>query len=207
MYSLEQSWNRAWAELHLQGDGANTYRSLLAAYSETHRGYHTLQHLRECIAALDSIRALVPHAAEVEFALWFHDAIYNPKRSDNEARSAEWAVSTLSSAGASAESTRQVESLIMVTTHDALPQTLDEQFLVDIDLSILGSDESRFAEFERQVREEYSFVPSFLFRMKRKAILKTFLARNHIYSTPAFRENLEASARRNLKLVVHGRAA
>jgi predicted metal-dependent HD superfamily phosphohydrolase len=207
MYSLEESWNRAWADLHLKGDGATTYRSLLAAWSEKHRGYHTLQHLSECMVALDSIRALVPHAAEIEFALWFHDAVYNPKRSDNEAKSAEWAAATLSAAGASKDTTQQVERLVMVTTHDALPQTLDERFLVDIDLSILGSDESRFAEFEHQVREEYSFVPGFLFQMKRKAILKTFLAREHIYSTPAFRERLEASARRNLEQVVHGRAA
>jgi predicted metal-dependent HD superfamily phosphohydrolase len=159
------------------------------------------------MAAMESVRDMVPHPAEVEMALWFHDAIHDPKRSDNERRSADWAIATLSDAGASPDSTKLVERLVMVTTHDALPQTLDEQFLVDIDLSIIGADDQRFDEFERQVREEYSFVPGFLFRMKRKAILRTFLEREHIYSTPHFRVMLERKARRNWERVVHGRGA
>jgi predicted metal-dependent HD superfamily phosphohydrolase len=175
---------------------------LLVAYSEPHRRYHTLQHLCECMAALESVRAIAPHPAEIECALWFHDSIYDTKRSDNEQRSAEWARKALSSSGAAADSIQSVTDLIMATKHDALPRTLDEQILVDVDLSILGADEQRFAEFERQVREEYSFVPGFLFRMKRKAILRTFLEREHIYSTPCFLERLEKPARRNLELAI-----
>jgi predicted metal-dependent HD superfamily phosphohydrolase len=157
------------------------------------------------MAALETVRDMAPHPAEVEMALWFHDAIYDTKRSDNERRSADWATAILAGAGASSESTALVERLVMVTTHDALPQTLDEQLLVDIDLSIIGANDQRFAEFERQVREEYSFVPGFLFRLKRKAILKSFLEREHVYSTPYFRALLEGKARRNLELVVRGR--
>jgi predicted metal-dependent HD superfamily phosphohydrolase len=202
MSSLEQSWARAWSELRLAGTGDEILRLVLAAYFEPHRKYHTLQHLSECIAALEPVRALAPHGAEIEFALWFHDAIYDVKRSDNEARSAEWARATLEGAGASRESISLVHDLIMITRHDALPQTLDEQILVDVDLSILGADEARFSEFEHQVRQEYAFVPGFLFRMKRKSILRSFLDRQYIYSTPHFRERLEEAARRNLTLAV-----
>ena len=145
---------------------------------------------------------MAPHGAEIEFALWFHDAVYDVKRSDSESRSAEWARATLEKAGASVESTKLVHDFVMITRHDTLPQTLDEQILVDVDLSILGADEQRFAEFELQVRQEYSFVPGFLFRMKRKSILRTFLDREHIYRTPHFRERLELTARRNLELAV-----
>jgi predicted metal-dependent HD superfamily phosphohydrolase len=202
MNALEQSWSRAWSGLDLAGDGEELRQQLLAAWSEPHRKYHTLQHLSECLSAFEPVRAMSPHSAGIELALWFHDAIYDVKRSDNEARSADWATAELQKAGASAGSIRLVHDLIMITRHAALPQTLDEQVLVDVDLSILGADERRYAEFELQVREEYSFVPGFLFRMKRKSILKTFLDREHIYSTQHFRERLEKSARRNLELAV-----
>lgn len=202
---LEQSWKRTWSGLGLAGDGDGMYRQLLVAYSEPHRRYHTLQHLSECMTALETARGIAPHPAEIECALWFHDSVYDTKRSDNEHRSAEWAGQALSGSGASAESIQLVAELIMATKHDALPRTADERILVDIDLSILGADESRFAEFEQQVREEYSFVPGFLFRMKRKAILRTFLQRAQIYSTPCFMQKLEKTARRNLQLVIDGR--
>src|SRR6478735_4057334 len=108
MEALKQSWMRAWSGLQLTGDGADLYGQLVAAYSEAHRKYHTLQHLSECVATLDSVRASIPHPAEVEIALWFHDAIYDTKRSDNEAQSAEWATTALSAAGSSADSTALV---------------------------------------------------------------------------------------------------
>ena len=60
--------------------------ALLARYSEPHRRYHTLQHLAECFAAFDEIADLAQHPADVELALWFHDAIYDTRRSDNEQR-------------------------------------------------------------------------------------------------------------------------
>ena len=65
------------------------YDALVARYSEPHRRYHTLQHLAECFAAFDEIAHLAEHPADVELALWFHDAIYDTRRSDNEQRSAE----------------------------------------------------------------------------------------------------------------------
>jgi predicted metal-dependent HD superfamily phosphohydrolase len=199
---LDKSWSRAWSGLGLPGNGEEVRQRLLAAWSEPHRKYHTLQHLSECAAALEPVRAATPHAAEIEFALWFHDAIYDVKRSDNEARSADWAGAELGKAGAPIEAIELVRDLVMITKHDTLPQSLEEQVLLDVDLSILGADEQRFAEFENQVRQEYSFVPGFLFRMKRRSILRTFLAREHIYSTPHFRERLEEAARRNLALAV-----
>lgn len=193
--ALDWSWARLWSELNLPGDGEETRQQLVAAWTEPHRSYHTLQHL-------SAVRGMAPHPAEIEFALWFHDAIYDATRSDNEARSADWASATLAKACASTDSIRLVHDLIMVTRHAALLQTLDEHILVDVDLSILGADEQRYTQFEQQVRQEYAFVPGFLFRMKRKSILRAFLEREHIYSTQYFRERLEEPARRNLVLAV-----
>lgn len=195
---FERSWQRAWSALAGDRDGVALRDELLARYAESQRKYHTRQHLEECLALFEQAGALAAHPAEVELALWFHDAIYDVKGSGNEERSAEWAHRALLDAGVAADSADLVRQLVLVTKHDGVPVSLDEQVLVDIDLAILGAERERFDEYERQIRDEYGFVPGFLFRRKRKQILKTFLDRKVLYSTPALRERLEARARENL---------
>jgi predicted metal-dependent HD superfamily phosphohydrolase len=174
------------------------YEELVSRYSEPHRKYHSLQHLVECITWFEAAAELARHAAEVETALWFHDAIYEVEQHDNEERSAWLARAALLDAGAPIASAARVESLVLATKHTALPVSPDEQLLVDIDLSILGAAEPRFAEYEQQIRQEYSFVPEVLFRQKRRAVLCSFLDRARIYSTEYFHSALEQQARANL---------
>jgi predicted metal-dependent HD superfamily phosphohydrolase len=87
----------------------------------------------------------------------------------------------------------------MATKHDAMPDSTDSRLLVDIDLAILGAPVERFDEYERQVRQEYSWVPDALFRRKRREILEAFLARPRIFSTDYFQLKYEAQARTNLE--------
>jgi predicted metal-dependent HD superfamily phosphohydrolase len=166
------------------------YDALVARYREPHRRYHTLEHLEECFTAFDEIAGLAEHPADVELALWFHDAIYDTRRKDNEARSAEWAQS--------ATGNSRVRALIMATRHEAVPNTADEKVLVDVDLWILGAPEKRFDEYELQVREEYGWVPGPIYRRKRREILRGFVARPAIYGTEPFLRRYEAQARANL---------
>lgn len=196
--AFEESWARAWRDIGAQGDGANVRDALLARYAEPHRAYHTLQHLEECLALFDEARSLAEHPAEVELALWFHDAVYDPRSARNEQDSADWAVRALRDAGVAEDAAGRVHALVMATRHQAEPQSRDGQVLVDIDLSILGAPPARFAEYEAQIRREYAHVPGFLFRMKRRSILRGFLARPSIYATPELRARFEAGARENL---------
>lgn len=195
---FDDSWQHCWAGLQAKGDGAAVRDALLAAYAEPQRSYHTLQHLSECLALFDAHRHLAVEPAEVEIALWFHDAIYAVRASDNEARSADWAEAELRKAGVTEARISRVRSHILATRHSALPEGNDQALLVDIDLSILGAPRARFEEYERQVREEYRWVPGFLFHLKRRQILAQFLARDALFNTPAMRAALEAAARGNL---------
>ena len=170
------------------------HEELIARYSEPHRRYHTLQHLEECFARFDEIRDLAQHPAEVEIALWFHDAIYDPRRDDNETRSAAWAKSSVPDVAAG----ERIHALVMATRHESVPRDADARVMVDVDLSILGASELRFEEYESQVRDEYAFVPDSEFRRGRAAILNSLLARPAIYSTRRFIERYEAQARANL---------
>ncbi len=198
MNPLELSWNRAWSELSLEAPGG-LFERLIAAYRAPHRSYHALQHLQECIAHFSEVPALAVRPGEVEIALWFHDAIYDPRSGDNELLSANLASEELSAAGAPRECQTHVHELIMATRHEAKPSEADQQLLVDIDLAILGASPARFNEYDNQVRLEYSWVPGFLYRMKRREVLKGFLSREHIYCTEYFRERYEQQARANLR--------
>jgi predicted metal-dependent HD superfamily phosphohydrolase len=205
--SLLPSWNRAWHGLAAVGDGRAWFAQLLQCYVEPQRHYHTLQHLQECLAYFEGARPAAQHPHEVEMALWFHDAIYEVRANDNEERSADWARDVLRAAGVAEASVARVHDLIMATRHTALPSGQDQQLLIDIDLSILGADRERFAEYEDQIRREYAFVPGWLFKRKRRAILAGFLQRPRLYSTPTFHDALEQRARDNLRLAIAGRGA
>lgn len=191
------SWQRAWTHLRLSAPAA-VFAQLVAAYDEAHRHYHTAQHLHECLMHFSEVVHLAAHPGEVELALWFHDAVYALKAHDNEGRSAAWAQDVLQQAGATLAQQQRVKELIMATCHNAVPIDADQQLLVDIDLAILGANPERFAEYDRQVGVEYSWVPGLIYRMKRKAVLRGFVDREQIYSTAHFHRRLENQARINL---------
>ena len=196
---LQRSWRRAWADVGTGAADEPLRQRLLAAWREPERRYHTLQHLAECLAHLEPVRALAAAPAEVELGLWFHDAIYDVRRHDNEARSADWARDALAAAGAAAGTGVRVHDLVLATRHAAAAQTPDAKLLVDIDLAILGAPVERFAQYEAQVREEYAWVDDATFRRRRREVLTAFLARPTIYATDPFRSRLEAAARANLE--------
>ena len=187
-----------WQQLGVASPGVDLLLTLTQRYGEPHRHYHTMQHLDECFVTFDAMRSAATHPAEIELALWFHDTIYDVTRHDNEKQSADWASTVLLSAGALNEVVRRLHALVMVTCHNALPISLDEQILVDIDLSILAATPERFAEYETQVRAEYAWVPEQTYRSKRAAILQTFLDRENIYNTDYFKASSEENARSNL---------
>ncbi|HEX2545895.1 MAG TPA: N-methyl-D-aspartate receptor NMDAR2C subunit [Ramlibacter sp.] len=193
------SWRRLWGELGARTIDGGLFNQLVAAYSQKHRHYHTLQHLRECLANLDAAASLAQRPAEVELALWFHDAVYDPRRDDNEEESAAWAQRAVIAAGCSEEVARRVAALVLATkAHDASAADADTRLLVDIDLAILGAAPARFADYERQVRAEYAHVPEEAFDTGRMRVLEGFVAREHLYATDAFRAALEQRARDNL---------
>lgn len=202
---LERSWQRSFASYSAKKSTQNHFQSralfekLLESYSEQQRKYHTLQHLIECIQKFELVIDLVNSPREIEVALWFHDAVYDVQGHDNEALSAKWAKESLVAVDASKDEVERIFQLIMVTQHTNVPQTLDEQTLVDIDLAILGERTERFKEYDIQVRQEYAWVPEEFYRVKRSEVLEMFLARPFIYSTAYFRDHFEVQARENLK--------
>ncbi|MGE3538444.1 MAG: N-methyl-D-aspartate receptor NMDAR2C subunit [Candidatus Tectimicrobiota bacterium] len=197
MTSLHR-WSIAWSRLGTGVTNPALGQALLQAYAEPQRAYHTLAHLQDCLEHFDTVHMLTEHPAEVEIALWFHDAIYNPHAHDNEAQSAHWAQEALRGANLPEDGVQRVVDLIMATCHQATPVGTDACLLVDIDLSILGRPPAVFERYEQHIRAEYAWVPAATFGQRRAAILAAFLERQAIYATPVFRQRYEAQARQNL---------
>jgi predicted metal-dependent HD superfamily phosphohydrolase len=174
------------------------YHEIIACHQDPARHYHTTTHLGEMFALWPLVERLAHHPAEVELAIWFHDAIYEPLAADNERRSAAWAAGAMRAAGLDEEAVERVKALILATRHATEPDTVDEQVLLDLDLAILGAPPERFDAYEHQVRAEFASVPVTVFRERRREILEGFLARPAIYHTRPMFAAREAQARLNL---------
>jgi predicted metal-dependent HD superfamily phosphohydrolase len=137
-------------------------------------------------------------ADSIELALWFHDVVYQPDAPDNEMASAERfkrsALETMSD-----DLVRQVHRLIMATTHENPPASIDEQFVVDIDLSSFGLPWDRFSQDSRNVRREFPHLNDREFARSSGKFLSRLLDRPGVYSTPFFKARLEETARENLR--------
>jgi predicted metal-dependent HD superfamily phosphohydrolase len=201
-----ESWRRLWTELGAQEIPGGLFNQLVAAYSAQERHYHTLQHLRECLSHLAAAAPLARRPAEVELALWFHDAVYDPHQHDNEERSADWALRSVLAAGCDEAIGQRVRSLVLATAGHEASADPDTQLLLDIDLAILGAAPARFAEYERQVRAEYAHVPEPDFLAGRARILAGFLARPRLFGTAPFHDALEQRARVNLRQALAAQA-
>ena len=176
---------------------AETFERLRAAWSEKHRRYHDLEHLAECLRALDEAHP-EPRVGDVaELALWFHDAVYRSKARDNEERSAALLLREAAGLEVPTEAAEEAAGCVRATAH--LDASLEAHgpaatLVVDVDLSILGRDVLRFMEFEYAVEEEYAPVTSAFF-VARGRFLASLLARPSIYRTRFFRDRYESAAR------------
>jgi predicted metal-dependent HD superfamily phosphohydrolase len=192
-----ERWESLFRELRCgRGDPAE-FERLTKAWREPHRRHHTLEHLEACLAAFDTVRALAQRPAEVELALWFHDAVYVPRRDDNEARSAAWARRVLRAAVVPDSVGARIEGHILATRESAAAPDGDAALVVDCDLAVLGGEPDAYAAYVQNLRAETRWVPGFLHRRARRQALERLLQRPRIYATDAFRDRLEAAARRN----------
>ncbi|MFE6038153.1 hypothetical protein [Streptomyces sp. NPDC056452] len=173
--------------------------NLLVRWAEPQRRYHTTAHLTQ---VLDRVDTLAGHAADpdlVRLAVWFHDAVYRPDRTENEERSATLAERALAEAGVPRAATAEVARLVRLTvTHDPADGDTNGEVLCDADLAILAAAPKEYGTYAAQVREEYGFVPDDAFREGRAAVLRQLLGLPRLFRTPHGVAAWEPRARQNL---------
>jgi predicted metal-dependent HD superfamily phosphohydrolase len=193
--------------LEAKGSREDAWSDLVHRYRESQRHYHTLSHLEMMFAEFTEFlkkNFMITNASAevIEMAIWFHDAVYDPKRHDNEEKSADLFRHFAKRAGLLTNFCERVVSAILATKHDkplsGREGNRDHKILCDLDLTILGQPEDIFDRYESQIRQEYDWVPEQDFVKGRSAVLQSFLDRKSIYSTKFFREKYQEQARRNL---------
>lgn len=184
--------------LAVERRSAELHQALTIAYSGETRRYHTLEHIERCLHEFAEVWSYAVHPNEVLWALVFHDAVYDVTRNDNEQRSAEWACGVMQELRRPNDEIERVRSLIMATSHDAELRSSDEMLLVDIDLSVLGSDRETFDAYDAAIRAEYAWVPAERYRQGRTRVLRSFLAKDPLFRTAPLRRKFETAAKANL---------
>lgn len=200
---------RHWASLmRACGNPARSeevFHDLVGRYSEPHRAHHTLAHIVSMLDESERVREHLADPTAVAFAVWYHDAVCDPQASgdakiaSDEERSAYVAVQAIEKLGLSQHLGAHVSALILATLHRAPPEAGDAQWVVDLDLAVLGAPEKEFDVYETRIRAEYSFLSPEQFSAGRAKVLRLFLDRHAIYSTAYFRDRYEDAARRNLQ--------
>jgi predicted metal-dependent HD superfamily phosphohydrolase len=182
---------------------------LVTHYGEPHRAYHNATHIAELLEWFDRIadNGDWQRPRDIYDAILFHDVIYDPRASDNEAKSAALARTH----GASDFACTLIELTARhgkLTHHDlvgrntGLASPRDAQYFLDADLAILGAPPARFDAYDAAIRTEYAHVPDDAFRAGRGAFLRNLHAKPRLYFSQLFHDNLDHLARANLERAI-----
>ena len=204
MSAPETALRSAWQQVGGSGHD-ELLDALLARHREPHRRYHTATHVMWVLRHIDRIAAAEAEPmvdahvdlAAVRLAALYHDAVYDPRRADNEAVSADLAVTAAAELGWNAHRCAMVHRLVMATAGHS-PAAADEAVLVDADLAVLGGEPKDYAAYVQGVRGEYAHVEPEQWRVGRAEVLRRFLDLPRLFSTEVMHDEREVRAKANL---------
>ena len=172
-----------------------------ASYTSSKRYYHNLNHIAHMLKFAENLKDDIVDYDAFLFAIWYHDIIYNATKKNNELKSAEFAKKHLKLFKIDEKRIENVFFLIKSTqNHDiVLQENSDNAYLLDIDLSILGTSWDGYESYIKQIRQEYAMYPNFLYNKGRVKAMSHFLRRKSIYFTTLFQDKFEQQARQNIE--------
>jgi len=141
---------------------------IVERYRESHRFYHTAEHLINVVSQLSKTENFDD---ELFLAAVYHDAVYDPKAADNEEKSADLFMEQAKNSELSEKQKQNICRFILDTkTHIASSER--SQLLIDADLSILEQPLNKLIEYEKQIFKEYQFIDYKIYKPKRIEILE-----------------------------------
>lgn len=179
------------------------FDDVVARHREPHRRYHGVRHVMWVVRHVQDLTTSVELAdtGAVIAAAFFHDAVYDPRAADNEARSADLAERVLEALDDpvwDAARRRSVADLVLATAAHTAPADADTAVLLDADLAVLGAEPGAYQTYVTGVRAEYAHVDAASWRVGRGQVLRDLLARDPLYATAPGRERWSARAAANM---------
>lgn len=179
---------------------ASLWEDIVNHYSNTNRYYHNLAHIQNMLSQAEDFKSHIEDFDALLFAIWYHDIIYKSTKKDNEVKSALFAKKGLKSLSFDEKRLKNIENLIISTKKHQiiLNENDDNAYLLDFDLSILGTDWKTYQNYTQQIRKEYKIYPDFMYKPGRKKVLQHFLERETLYFTEVYQDKFETQARENI---------
>lgn len=199
---LEHKWKNLASNYCYDTALIHTYWiEIKSSHSGNKRHYHNLEHIYAMLHQAELYAEKIQDYDSLCFAIWFHDIVYNSVKSNNEEKSAEIAFNRLKFFKLSDDQLKKIERFIISTkAHEILlKENTDNAYLLDFDLSILGSSWEVYKEYTDKIRREYAIYPDFIYNKGRKKVLQHFLERENLYFTVIYRSINEAQARKNIR--------
>jgi predicted metal-dependent HD superfamily phosphohydrolase len=203
----EHELRLAWRGHVATGPAADAwFDAALGRHREPTRHYHGIRHVKWVVhhgrqlAASSTPPLPADQLDQVVAAAFFHDAVYDPAATDNEAASARLAVRALGELGWPADATAHVASMIEATAGHDLTASADlaTAVLVAADLGVLAADPARYTEYSRAVRREYAHLDDDTWRAGRASFIRSMLERSTLFPARLDLGEWERHARANL---------
>lgn len=134
------------------------YNVLLSMWNESHRSYHTQNHLLDLIEQINENKSNFKSQTDYEkmvLCALFHDCVYNPMSQDNEEKSAEFFMSCCQEKN---QDILDIKQMILDTKTHESTTALSEKFN-KFDMNIVERDFSQLLEWEEGISSEY--VPNY----------------------------------------------
>lgn len=173
------------------------FDAIVKQYEQPHRYYHNLEHVAYILRQIDQLKLIKRDRQILIYTAFYHDVIYKAGSTQNEIESADFAKQWLQKLKLDASIIQSVERSILATQNHQSNNELTQLFL-DMDMSILASDQQAYESYTEAIVKENRRFPSFLFRMKRKQFIKNTLKKSEIFLTELYRNRYELIARTNL---------
>jgi predicted metal-dependent HD superfamily phosphohydrolase len=166
-------------------------------YSSPERGYHGLMHIAKMTELAKMCNVTLSDTQLLD--IFFHDVVYIPGATDNEEKSAQFAIKFLTGQPDIDKQTISKVSQIILDTKDHKPTIEESKAVIDLDLAGLAMDWDIYIENFNAIQWEYKSLSDVEFAKGRIKFINEYINRPNIFVGPLGIGDMDKYAKQNLQ--------